>query len=77
VISAGAGHRKELEIAAVNLEPSAEPPPIDRSARVSVKDVLVGVGFLLALAAFVLSLWNARQLRRFRSGRRGTGADQT
>jgi hypothetical protein len=41
-------------------------PLADRSARVSVKDVLTGVGFLLALAAFVLSLRNARQLRRWK-----------
>jgi hypothetical protein len=44
-------------------EPSALLPRVDRSSRVSIKDVLIGVGFLLALAAFVLSLRNARQLR--------------
>jgi hypothetical protein len=36
---------------------------------VSVKDVLVGVGFLLAVAAFVLSLRNARQLRELQRTR--------
>ncbi|HEV3263261.1 MAG TPA: hypothetical protein VG013_40875 [Gemmataceae bacterium] len=36
---------------------------VDRRPRESVKDVLVGIGFLLAVAAFVLSLRNARQLR--------------
>jgi hypothetical protein len=34
-----------------------------------VKDVLVGVGFLLALAAFVLSVRNARQISRWGRGR--------
>jgi hypothetical protein len=31
-----------------------------------IKEVLIGVGFLLALAAFVLSLRNARELRRLK-----------
>jgi cobalt/nickel transport system permease protein len=44
--------------------PSVTPTPsADRSSRVNVKDVLVGVGFVLAAAAFVLSLRNARRLR--------------
>jgi nickel transport protein len=70
VISAGAGHRKELTIW---VEPEArsvaaekdEPAPVplaERDAGASVKDILVGVGFLLAVAAFVLSLRNARRL---------------
>jgi nickel transport protein len=80
IVSAGAGHRKELTIPEVDLkaglaagttEPShsaltgtSDPSPhADRSSRVSPKDVLAGVGFLLALAAFVLSVRNARQLR--------------
>jgi nickel transport protein len=81
VVSAGAGHRKELEIPAKDLAPDgtaapaapgSAPPPAspgpraDRSARVSVKDVLIGVGFLLAVAAFALSLRNARQLRELK-----------
>ena len=41
-------------------------PRADRSSQVSIKDVLVGVGFLLSVAAFVLSLRNARQLRTLR-----------
>jgi hypothetical protein len=48
--------------------PTTETPPVpvplaQRDARSTVKDVLVGVGFLLALAAFVLSLRNAQKLR--------------
>jgi cobalt/nickel transport system permease protein len=42
------------------------PPSADRGARITVKDVLVGVGFVLAAAAFVLSLRNARQLREWK-----------
>ena len=83
--SAGAGHRKELEIpeAALSHEPAeshlqastsaegefpdVDPTPLaDRSPRVSLKDVLIGVGFLLALAAFVLSLKNARHLTKLK-----------
>lgn len=41
-------------------------PFADRSSRVSVKDVLLGVAFLLALAAFGLALSNARKLRALR-----------
>ncbi|MBV9123760.1 MAG: hypothetical protein JO112_10420, partial [Planctomycetes bacterium] len=85
VVSAGAGHRKELVIPEADLvrtaaaqapassstgqadSPEVHPVPLaDRSSGISIKDVLVGVGFLLALAAFVLSLRNARQLRKFR-----------
>jgi hypothetical protein len=36
---------------------------------VSVEDVLIGVGFLLTAAAFVLCLRNARQLREMRRGK--------
>jgi hypothetical protein len=36
---------------------------VDRSSRVTAKDVLVGISFLLAAAAFVLSVRNARQLK--------------
>jgi hypothetical protein len=35
----------------------------NRNSGVPVKDVIVGVGFLLAVAAFFLSLRNARRLR--------------
>ncbi len=35
----------------------------ERDSGVPVKDVLVGVGFLLAVAAFLLSLRNAQKLR--------------
>jgi hypothetical protein len=38
-------------------------PPADHAGSVPVKDVLLGITFLLALAAFALSLRNARRLR--------------
>ena len=45
-------------------EVSPAPVPLaQRDSEGPVKDVLVGVGFLLALAAFVLSIRNARKLR--------------
>jgi hypothetical protein len=61
VISAGDGHQKEIDI-----QPDADVtrplPPADRSSRIEIKDILVGVGFLLALAAFVLSVRNYRRI---------------
>jgi nickel transport protein len=38
----------------------------DRGSRVSFKDVLLGVTFLLAVAAFAQSIRNARKLRKLR-----------
>jgi cobalt/nickel transport system permease protein len=85
VVSAGAGHRKELVIPESDpgrkersVAPEQQPvsPPAaraddtfaDRSPRVTAKDVLVGIAFLLALAAFVLSVRNSRALRDLRRG---------
>jgi ABC-type Co2+ transport system permease subunit len=83
VVSAGAGHRKELTIPNLlpgqtiavgespdaftsSVAPAAETSFADRSPRVSIKDVLIGVGFLLALAAFVMSLRNRRRIEELR-----------
>lgn len=75
VISAGAGHRKELTIAARDAASASrgtaatsaaeDQPPLfaDRGARTSVKDVLLGVCLVLAAAAFALSWRNTRRLR--------------
>jgi nickel transport protein len=74
VISAGEGHRKELTIPAAELSgpgptPASAPQgPEETSARERArefpfKDLLLGITFLLALGAFVLSLRNARRLR--------------
>src|SRR5262249_1325230 len=110
LVSAGAGHSKELLIPAVDLDRpllsacvaslaappwgsaavvlyvadtgtnqaalvkqeeaglGANIPRADRGSQVSIKDVLIGVGFVLALAAFMLSLRNARQLRELKMG---------
>ena len=82
VVNAGAGHQKELTIPEKALTGSpnnaagpaeAEPPsksggrPADRTDQ-HVKDAVTGVGFLLALAAFVLSVRNARRLRSLTRG---------
>ena len=73
VIAAGAGHRKELSIPLTDLAGSLtglskpqDPSPADRSTRISIKDVLMGIGFVLALAAFFWSWRNARRLREIR-----------
>ncbi len=81
VVSAGAGHRCEIDIPADRLSapaPTEAQEPLepangekavegrsfaDRRTDVSPKDVLLGVTFLLALAAFVLSLRNARKVK--------------
>lgn len=75
VISAGAGHRKELTIRAGELtkavHSSAEVPAApddvpsfaDRSARTSARDIVLGVCLILAAAAFTVSWRNARRLR--------------
>jgi cobalt/nickel transport system permease protein len=81
IVSAGAGHRKELVIPKEDTSRAETPGPApkaesrgaqtegnfaDRSSRVSIKDVVTGIGFLLAAAAFVLSLRNARTIREMR-----------
>jgi nickel transport protein len=82
VISAGAGHRKEVAISTKALaraaaaettnkdslagtsEASSLPVPVaERDTGIPIKDVLIGVGFLLAVAAFLLSVRNAHKLR--------------
>ncbi|GIW81573.1 MAG: hypothetical protein KatS3mg105_3380 [Gemmatales bacterium] len=79
VISAAGGHRAEVTIAARELrrawpdlpEPAkaedAE-PFADRSPTVAWQDVLLGITFVLALAAFVMSMRNAQALRQTRNG---------
>jgi hypothetical protein len=91
VVSAGAGHRKELTIPEADLakllgsqgvehDSSAfrqDPPSpavlqADRSPRVSFKDVMIGIAFLLAAAAFVLGVRNARELQKWNRQRSGS-----
>jgi hypothetical protein len=52
--------------AAGNNSFSSEGPLADRQTPFPIKDVLIGVGFLLAAAAFLLSVRNAGELRRLR-----------
>jgi hypothetical protein len=46
--------------------PTPDSPRTDHQGPLPVKDVLLGVAFLLAVAAFFLSLRNAREVRRLR-----------
>jgi cobalt/nickel transport system permease protein len=62
VISAGAGHLKELTIPGES-DAARPAPTIDRSPRVSWRDALVGVAFVLAAGAFVMGLRNNRRLQ--------------
>jgi len=63
-----------IDLQGVAKEASPSPVPLAvRDSGAAVKDVLVGVGFLLALAAFVLSLRNAQKLRALGAAeRKGT-----
>jgi hypothetical protein len=83
VVLAGEGHRKELVISASELANPGTPPPgserreeepvRQRRYEIPFVQLLLGVTFLLALAAFVLGVRNARQLaelRRDPGGRR-------
>ena len=90
VVSAGAGHRKEITISASAFaravaadttpnDPRAPSkgvslpatPVAERNSGFPIKDVMVGVGFVLAVAAFVLSLRNAQKLRKLADLGRG------
>jgi hypothetical protein len=69
VVLAGEGHLKELNISppAGTGEAGDKPVPLaNRDDPTRLKDGLLGITFLLALAAFVLSLRNARRLRRLK-----------
>jgi cobalt/nickel transport system permease protein len=70
VITAGPGHQTEVSIPEDALHSEAprhqeSPPPsvprLSRETELAAKDLLLGVTFLLALAAFVLSVRNARR----------------
>jgi cobalt/nickel transport system permease protein len=62
VVSAGAGHRAELTFTQGQPAPPG-PSTSSRQADAPLRDVLLGVTFMLAVAAFVLSVRNARRLR--------------
>lgn len=44
--------------------------------REGLKEILVGVGFLLAVAAFVLSLWNSQRLRQLEQTTKANTTDE-
>ena len=78
VVSAGQGHRKEFTIPASEFAAASSDTPTptqgtnaplaDRTSQVSVRDVLIGVGFLMAVAALALSIRNARRLDHVEHG---------
>jgi len=81
VVEAGEGHRAEVAInpeevvvAQVTENPAPAPAQASHEERFPLKDVLLGIGLLIAVAAFVLSLRNARNLRKLQrsSGPRGS-----
>jgi hypothetical protein len=72
IVSAGDGHRSEIEIPASAMKPTpsanmalsrpTQPQPlVDRESAIPFKDILLGVTFVLASAAFVLALRNSRR----------------
>ena len=69
VVSAGAGHLKELTFNAADFnstksDPLSDALPLaDRNAGTAIRDIVAGVGFLLALGAFVLAIRNGRKIR--------------
>ncbi|MCS6851149.1 MAG: hypothetical protein NZ700_08285 [Gemmataceae bacterium] len=81
VINAGGGHRKEFTIPTEHLRNSAASQPVNpdtvvspgteaspsvRSSSVSLRDWIIGIGFVLALAAFWVSLRNAKEIYALR-----------
>jgi len=66
VVSAGQGHQRTVTLAG---DGPAQGEPAQHGTSVTVRDVLAGVGFLLALAAFVMSVRNARRLQQIESSR--------
>jgi hypothetical protein len=69
VIQAGEGHTKELLIGPALVDASSAPPPIEHKTTFPVVESTLGLSFLLALSAFILSLRNARRLREMRRER--------
>jgi cobalt/nickel transport system permease protein len=97
VVDAGAGHRKEVVVPKEKLgsppprerippeqagAPPAPPTPlVDHAPELPYAGVLAGLGFLLGLAAFVISLRNMRRLQELKrrldnSADRSAGANE-
>jgi hypothetical protein len=71
VVEAGEGHRAEVairpdELVVAQAPPTDAAPPPSHEEPFPVKDVVTGVGLLIALAAFFLSLRNARNIRELK-----------
>jgi hypothetical protein len=67
VVNAGAGHRKEVTITDADVATGAQAAPLRVSTRETGapwRDVFSGVALLLAVAAFAISVRNARKLQR-------------
>ena len=77
IVNAGAGHRTSVVIPREKLVPNAaaEPRPLDSGAydhsltvaaqwREQIKDALLGISFLLSIAAFLLSWRTSRRMRQ-------------
>lgn len=71
-INAGAGHRKSFVIPREHLGQASQKPFPGRESRDAlreqIKDALIGVSFLLSVAAFLLSWRTSRRLRRSEKG---------
>jgi nickel transport protein len=81
VVEAGEGHRAELAIRPEELVVAQAPAPAADAAEppahvepFPIKDVMIGVGLLAGLAALILSLRNARNIRDLRRRAPGGGA---
>ena len=61
-VSAGEGHRKVLRIPATELGGVTVSPTTSERGGVNYKDLLLGLALILATAAFVMSVRNARRL---------------
>jgi hypothetical protein len=81
ILAAGQGHQAECTISQAELEHAESTPTNDPGAGTAVpntgvahadpfpfKDLLAGLTFILAAAAFVISLRNAQAIRRLRDG---------
>jgi hypothetical protein len=61
---------KDASSVQVDEKGAADPQPLsDRSSRVHIKDVIIGLAFLMAAAGFLLSLRNAQRLRQLSQDR--------
>lgn len=67
IVSAGAGHRASLAISREQLGGTSAPVPERSAWGERIKDALLGVTFLLAFAAFLLSWRNGRKLKQLRA----------